>query len=194
MGFFVGRTFLYTGPFGPNGPKTRGPTNGFRLSEPTSLQAVAISIVANPCAAREADAHLTSAKTTLWESDNEAVGVEPQASVRTTSPTMLGRFADWRHLASVTRSGYTVIMAKRKKTPPTLTQTIRTAIEARGLTAYRVAKVIETQPHVVQRFLNGERDLRGVTLDKLAVALGLALVESNEGHPDMRGKIDGIVS
>jgi ribosome-binding protein aMBF1 (putative translation factor) len=77
-------------------------------------------------------------------------------------------------------------MAKRKKTAPTMTETIRKAILARGLTAYRVSQVIGTRPHVVQRFLDG-RDLRGATLDKLAPALGLALVETDGGHPDLKG-------
>ena len=85
-------------------------------------------------------------------------------------------------------------MSKKKKATPTITETIRETILARKLTAYRVSQVIETRPHVVQRFLHGERDLKGATLDKLATALGLTLVKTDDGHPDLRGEADGIVS
>ena len=85
-------------------------------------------------------------------------------------------------------------MAKKKTKPPTLTETIRKTILGRSLTAYRVSQTIGTRPHVVQRFLNGERDLRGATLDKLAEALGLALVETDTGHPDLKGGENGLVS
>jgi hypothetical protein len=82
-------------------------------------------------------------------------------------------------------------MTKRRKgTPPrlpTLTEMIRVTIVKRGLTAYRVAKTIGTSPVVIQRFLNHERDLKGVTLDKLAAALGLSLTETETGHPDLKG-------
>ena len=84
-------------------------------------------------------------------------------------------------------------MAESKARLPTITETIRDAILSRSLTAYRVSKAIGTRPHVVQRFLNGERDLRGATLDKLAEALGLALTQTETGHPDLRGGTDGIV-
>jgi hypothetical protein len=70
--------------------------------------------------------------------------------------------------------------------PPTMTEKIRATIKARGLTAYRVSHTIGTRPHVVQRFLDG-RDLLGATLDKLAAALGLALIETDGGHPDLKG-------
>ena len=85
-------------------------------------------------------------------------------------------------------------MAKKKSKPLTLTETIRQTILTRSLTAYRVSQTIGTRPHVVQRFLNGERDLRGATLDKLAEALGLALVETDTGHPDLKGGDDGELS
>lgn len=85
-------------------------------------------------------------------------------------------------------------MAKRKTKPSTLTETIRETIVARSLTAYRVGKAVKTTPTVIQRFLNRERDLRGVTLDKIAEALGLALVETETGHPDLKGGADGVVS
>ncbi len=51
-------------------------------------------------------------------------------------------------------------MAKEETNPPTMTGTIRETILARSLTAYRVGQAIGTRSHVIQRFLNGERDLR----------------------------------
>jgi hypothetical protein len=80
-------------------------------------------------------------------------------------------------------------MTKQKPKPRTLTLTeaVRETIKARRLTAYRVSHTIGTKPHVVGRFLNGERDLRGATLDKITAALGLALTETDTGHPDLKG-------
>ena len=79
-------------------------------------------------------------------------------------------------------------MTRREpETSPTLTETSRATIKARGLTAYRVSQVIGTRPHVVQRFLDGF-DLRGATLDKLVSALGLAIVETEGGHPKLKGE------
>jgi plasmid maintenance system antidote protein VapI len=82
-------------------------------------------------------------------------------------------------------------MAKKKTKPSTVTETVRDTIVARSLTAYRVSQTIGTRPHVVQRFLNRERDLRGATLDKIAEALGLALIETETGHPDLKGGDNG---
>ena len=84
-------------------------------------------------------------------------------------------------------------MAKKTKLRMTISETVRATIKARALTAYRVSVTIGTRPHVIQRFLNGERDLRGATLDKLAIALGLTLTETDDGHPDLKGGTDGIV-
>jgi hypothetical protein len=80
-------------------------------------------------------------------------------------------------------------MTKQKPKPRTLTltETVRETIKARGLTASRVSRTIGTKPHVVGRFLNGTRDLRGATLDKITAALGLALTETDTGHPDLKG-------
>jgi hypothetical protein len=57
---------------------------------------------------------------------------------------------------------------------------LKATIERQGLTAYRVAKLAGVQPSVLHRFLDdgpNHRDLRLATADKIAVALGLALVE-----------------
>lgn len=54
---------------------------------------------------------------------------------------------------------------------------MREIIEARGLTAYAAGKLAGVDPGVVQRFLTGERDIRMETADRLALGLGLRLVE-----------------
>jgi transcriptional regulator with XRE-family HTH domain len=54
---------------------------------------------------------------------------------------------------------------------------LRDVIAARGLTAYAVAKAASVDVRLVQRFLDGERDIRLETADKIAQALGLRLVE-----------------
>lgn len=57
-----------------------------------------------------------------------------------------------------------------------LSEALKSRIKGRGLTAYAVAKMAEVRPHVVQRFLNGERGLTLATADKLALVLGLELI------------------
>jgi DNA-binding phage protein len=55
---------------------------------------------------------------------------------------------------------------------------LRHVIAARRLTAYAVARDAGVDVRQVQRFLDGQRDLRLATADKLAQALGLRLVEA----------------
>jgi transcriptional regulator with XRE-family HTH domain len=57
-----------------------------------------------------------------------------------------------------------------------ISDTLREALLASGLTPYRLAKLAGTTPPVVTRFINGERDLRLATAAKLAEALGLELL------------------
>ncbi len=59
----------------------------------------------------------------------------------------------------------------------TLSYQLREVIEARGLSAYAAGKLAGVDPGVVQRFLTGERDIRLETADRLALALGVRLVE-----------------
>lgn len=55
-----------------------------------------------------------------------------------------------------------------------IAEQLRAAIEASG-TAYRAAKDSGVDVTIVQRFLNGERDLRLATAARLCEALGLEL-------------------
>ena len=50
-------------------------------------------------------------------------------------------------------------------------------IDSRGLTPYAVAKLSDIDPGMVARFVSGERDLRLASVDRIAAALGLRLVE-----------------
>jgi transcriptional regulator with XRE-family HTH domain len=54
---------------------------------------------------------------------------------------------------------------------------LRDVIASRGLTAYAVGKLAGVNTSIVQRFLDGTRDMRLETADRIAQALGLRLVE-----------------
>jgi transcriptional regulator with XRE-family HTH domain len=54
---------------------------------------------------------------------------------------------------------------------------LRDIIDSRGLTGHAVGKLAGVDPGVVKRFLTGVRDVRLETVDRLAAALGLRLVE-----------------
>ena len=59
----------------------------------------------------------------------------------------------------------------------TVSAQLRDVIDSRGLTPYAVAKLSDIDPGMVARFVSGERDLRLGTVDRIAAALGLRLVE-----------------
>jgi plasmid maintenance system antidote protein VapI len=59
-----------------------------------------------------------------------------------------------------------------------LSEQLRAAIANSGKTHYRLAKDSGVAPHVIDRFVSGERSLNLATADKLAAVLGLALTES----------------
>jgi transcriptional regulator with XRE-family HTH domain len=65
------------------------------------------------------------------------------------------------------------------KTQPrhTLTYQLREIVASRGLTAQALGQMAEVDPGVISRFLNGRRDIRMETADRLALALGLRLTE-----------------
>ncbi len=54
-------------------------------------------------------------------------------------------------------------------------ETILQTAKARGLSAYRLARMSGVPQRTVQAYYSGERDLTGARLDKLAAALGLEL-------------------
>jgi hypothetical protein len=82
-----------------------------------------------------------------------------------------------RHLEENRIMTRTARPAPRSLSRHTLSGQLRDVIESRGLSAYALGKLAEVDPGVVSRFLTGERDIRMETADRLAVALGLRLVE-----------------
>jgi transcriptional regulator with XRE-family HTH domain len=76
-------------------------------------------------------------------------------------------------------------MAKKdaSKARPTLSSQIRDVIGSRGLTLAELGELSEVDPTVIGRFLSGEREVRSGTLDKLAAALDLRLVEVAPAKP-----------
>ena len=74
-----------------------------------------------------------------------------------------------------------------------LSNQLREVIGSRGLTAYGLGKEAGVDPGVIQRFLNRERDVRLETVDRLAAALGLRLVEvarRGKGRPRKAGALE----
>jgi transcriptional regulator with XRE-family HTH domain len=81
----------------------------------------------------------------------------------------------------------------RATTRHDLSAQLRDIIESRGLTAYGLGKSADVDAGVIQRFLSGERDIRMETADRLAIALGVRLVEvggrsKGKGRPT-RGEV-----
>jgi transcriptional regulator with XRE-family HTH domain len=70
-------------------------------------------------------------------------------------------------------------MAKKdaSKARPTLSGQIRDVIAARGLNLSELGQLSGVDSSVIGRFVSGERELRTGTLDKIAGALDLRLVE-----------------
>ncbi len=80
-------------------------------------------------------------------------------------------------------------MAKKTaalRTRPTITGQIRDVIGSRGLTHAELGQLAGVDPTVISRFASGERDVRGETLDKIAAALYLRVVE--DAPPKPRGR------
>jgi DNA-binding phage protein len=63
----------------------------------------------------------------------------------------------------------------------TVCDQLRCAIEASGRTLYAVAKAAGLKPETLYRFMRRERDIRGETFAKIALALGLELAPKKEG-------------
>jgi plasmid maintenance system antidote protein VapI len=75
-------------------------------------------------------------------------------------------------------------MATRTKTD--LTAELTRAIEASGLTHYRLGAEAGVAPEVIGRFVARERDIRLATAARLADALGLVLVQPGRRKPKAR--------
>jgi transcriptional regulator with XRE-family HTH domain len=80
-------------------------------------------------------------------------------------------------------------MAKKTAAPrarPTLSGQVRDVIEARGLTPTELGQLAGVDPTVIARFASGEREVRTGTLDRIAAALRLRVVE--DAPPRPRGR------
>jgi transcriptional regulator with XRE-family HTH domain len=79
-------------------------------------------------------------------------------------------------------------MPTKTKTRPastsrrSISEQLRGSILDRGLTAYRLGREAGIDPGLIQRFINGERDIRMKTADALAEARGLRLAEGARGR------------
>jgi transcriptional regulator with XRE-family HTH domain len=62
------------------------------------------------------------------------------------------------------------------KAPRSFTDQIRDAVEASGLSRYRIAKELGIAESTMSRFMTGKGGLRLKTLDQLAVLLGLIVI------------------
>ncbi len=69
----------------------------------------------------------------------------------------------------------------------TVSAQLRVVIDSRGLTPYAVAKLAGIDPGMVARFVSGERDLCLATVDRIAAALSLRLVEVGRAKGRARG-------
>jgi len=72
-------------------------------------------------------------------------------------------------------------MPKKSKSTGTISDTLRAIIQESGLTAYSLGKMTGVNAAVIARFLNGERDLRLGTVDKLCDALSCELSRKPKG-------------
>ena len=64
---------------------------------------------------------------------------------------------------------------KRRRKTESISDQLRNAIEARGVTHYRLGKDAAVATGVIDRFVSRERDIRLETAARLAAVLGLSL-------------------
>ena len=65
----------------------------------------------------------------------------------------------------------------------TISDQLRQLIQARGLTAYRVAKGADLDTSSIHRFLSGERGLTSDSMDAVCQFLGVSLWEGQAPKP-----------
>jgi hypothetical protein len=94
----------------------------------------------------------------------------------------LDRLADLLREQSPDRQAafWSDVMGKRgTKAATTISDQLRQAIAASGLTHYAIGKLADVDPGMISRFVTGGT-LRLTTVDKLAAALGLRLTEGEQ--------------
>jgi len=70
-------------------------------------------------------------------------------------------------------------MGRKKREQPTVTEQLRGFIRDTGKTTYRLWKDSGCKPEQIGRFLSGERDLSGRSIDRLCKTLGLVLAKAD---------------
>ena len=78
--------------------------------------------------------------------------------------------------------GSTRAAARPATSRHTLDYQLREIIDSRGLTAYAVAQRADLDPGIVSRWMTGARGMSFESADKIALALGLRLVETARGR------------
>jgi transcriptional regulator with XRE-family HTH domain len=71
-------------------------------------------------------------------------------------------------------------MARKKRPPAPIADTIKATMKARGLTAYSLGKASGVSSTIISRWLNGHRSLNLGTIEKIVTALDLVLVPRNQ--------------
>ena len=70
----------------------------------------------------------------------------------------------------------------------TIAEQLKQAIERSGKSRYRISNESGIAQAVLSRFVNGERDLKLETADKLIAALGLQVVLESKPQKKLKGK------
>ncbi len=71
-------------------------------------------------------------------------------------------------------------MAKKRREPETLSDQLRAIIDNGTMTRYRLSKLSSVDPGQLHRFMNGKGRLSSDSMDRIAAALKLRLVQDEE--------------
>ena len=71
-------------------------------------------------------------------------------------------------------------MPRAERRKKTVTETLRAAIHASRLSGHELADLSGVNRRMIDRFLSGQRTLRGPAIDRLAAALGLKLTKERK--------------
>jgi len=77
-----------------------------------------------------------------------------------------------------------VMSMTRKKKPKIISQQLREAIDASGMSRYRICKEIELSESTMSHFMAGQCGLSMTTIDRLGELLGLRIVAESKATRD----------
>ena len=75
-----------------------------------------------------------------------------------------------------------------RKTPKPISQQLREAIDASGLSRYRICKEINLPESTMSHFMGGDCGLSMATVDRLGELLGLTIVAQPASRPEKSQK------